>query len=210
MKLQISFDMNDLDKAMEIALQVAPHASILEIGSLLLYKNGVKALEKFREAFPDKTLLVDAKIVSCGKESVTLFANAGADWITVMAGTSKDVIHSACTAAHNLNKKVMIDLLDAASLGQSALEAKSLGADALLFYSPYDSEEHLVFVDKWDIVRNNTSLPIFVSYKITKDIIDLTSDINPDGIIIGKAITEAEDPAEKAQFFKEKFAEIKE
>ena len=79
MKLQISFDLTDLDKALEIALGVAPYASMVEVGSLLLYKYGVKAIEKFREAFEDKVIIDDAKIIDRGKESAGGFAQAGAD-----------------------------------------------------------------------------------------------------------------------------------
>jgi 3-hexulose-6-phosphate synthase len=204
MKLQISFDIVDLDKAIEIAQKVAPSADILEVGALLLYKHGTKAVEEFRSAFPTKTLLVDAKIIDRAKEAVTLLAHSGADWITVMAGTSKQVIHSACTTAHELNKKVMIDLLDAHELGQSSLEAKSLGADALLFHKPHDEESSLLFFDKWDMVRGNTNLPIFVSGTLSRETIDKAIELKPDGIIVGKAIIDATDPEAEARFYAEK------
>src|SRR5690606_21136698 len=161
-----------------------------------LYKYGIVSVESFRQLLPQSTILVDAKISDRAKEAVTILAQAGADWITVMAGTTQHVIHSACTTAHNLNKKIMLDLLDASSLGQSALEAKGLGVDALLFHTPHDEEASLLFLDKWDIVRGNTNLPIFVSGKISRDIIDEILSIKPNGIIIGKSITEAANPAE--------------
>ncbi|MBI2774717.1 orotidine 5'-phosphate decarboxylase [Candidatus Dependentiae bacterium] len=206
MKLQIAFDMTDLEKAVSIATAVAPYASILEIGSLLLLKHGVKAVETFREVFPDKILLADAKIVDRGKHAVTLLAQAGADWITVMAGTTKDVIHSASTTAHEFNKSVMLDLLDSCSLGQSALEAKSIGVNALLFHRPYEQrEEAFALADKWEMVRGNTNLPIFISGRITKDSIDKIKAINPDGLIIGKPITDAASPEDEAKFFFDAF-----
>ncbi len=200
MKLQIAFDLTDLDKAVAIAVNVAPYASVLEVGSLLIYQHGVKAIEKFRETFPDKIILADIKIVDRGKQAVTTIVQAGADWVTVMAGTSKDVIHSVCTTAHDLNKSVMLDLLDACSLGQSALEAKSLGVNALLFHKPYE-DDSLLFLDKWEMVKGNTTLPIFIAGRITRELVDKIKTINPDGIIIGKAITEASNPAEEAKFF---------
>ncbi len=204
MKLQISFDMTDLEKAIIIAQNVAPFASIFEIGGLLLYKHGIKSIEQFRAQFPDKTILADAKIIDRGKDSVSLLAQAGADWITVMGGTHNQVIHAATTAAHNLNRKIMVDLLDASSLGQSALEAKSLGADAVLFHESYEEPESLVFLERWNMVRGNTTLPVFLSGKINRIIIDNIIALQPDGIIIGKAITEASNPAEEAQFYFEK------
>ncbi len=201
MKLQISFDLVDIDKALEIAKLVSPYADILEVGTILLYHHGINAINKFKEAFPQKTILADSKIVDRGKEVVTLLAEAGTDWVTVMAGTSKNVIHSACTAAHDLNKKVMLDLLDSDSVGQSALEAKNLGADALLFHQPYDEKESLIFLDKWEMIKGNTDLPIFISAKIKRETIDQIINVKPDGVIIGKSITEADNPEQEAQFF---------
>ena len=204
MKFQISFDVPDLQKSLEIGSQIADYASSFEIGSILIFKHGITAVEQFRQTFPDKTILVDSKILDRAKEVVNLFCDAGANWITVMAGTSKNVIHSAGTSAHAKNVKVMLDLLDSSSLGQSALEAQSLEVDALLLHTPYDEGESLLFLDQWDMVRGNTSLPIYVSGHITKNIIDDILAIKPDGIIIGKEITESDNPAEAAKFFYDK------
>lgn len=201
MKLQISFDSTDLDKALEIADEVAPFADILEVGTLMLNIHGIKAIEKFRAKFPDKILLADTKIVDRAKETVTLFAKAGADWLTVLAGTSNGIIHAATSAAHSLNKKIMLDLIDAKSLGQSALEAQSLEVDALLLHKPYDEESALVFLDQWDMIRGNTNLPIFISGKITREIFDKIIAINPDGVIISRAIVDATNPGEEAAYF---------
>jgi 3-hexulose-6-phosphate synthase len=202
MKLQISFDMTNLDRALEIAGLVHEYADILEIGTLLIYANGIEAVKQFRETFPDKILLTDTKIVDRGKESIALFVKAETDWVTVMAGTNKNVIHASCSAAHERNKKVLLDMIDSKEIGQSALEAKNLGADALLVHQPYDEvEEPLEFLDKWEMVRGNTDLPIFISTRIGRDNIEAILNIKPDGIIVGHTITEAQDPREEAKFF---------
>lgn len=201
MKLQIAFDITDLENAISIAKKVAEFGDILEIGTLLIYKNGIKAIERFREEFPKKTLMADVKIIDRGKEAVATMASAGADWVTVMAGTGKEVIHSAATMAHQYNVKIMLDLVDANSLGQTALEAKNLGVDALLFHQAYDEKDTLILLDKWEMVRGNTPLPIFVSAKITRTTIHNILNIKPDGIIIGKSIIDADEPAQEAEFF---------
>ena len=201
MKLQIAFDLTDLDKALQIAAQVADSADIFEVGSLLIYQYGSQAIHAFRTTFKDKIIVADAKIVDRGKDATTIFSRAGADWITVMAGTGKDVIHSVCLTAHELNKKVMLDLIDSDSPGQSALDAKSLGVDAIMFHKPFDDPESFALLDKWDMVRGNTKLPIFISAKISRETIHDIMQLNPDGIIIGETITEAHDPALEAAFF---------
>lgn len=206
MKLQISFDIVDLEKALTIAHQIAPYIDIFEVGTLLIYQHGIHAIKKFKESLPNKVILADAKIADRGKETVSLFAHAGADWITVMAGTSKNVVHSACIAAQSFGVKIMLDLLDASSAAQSALDAKTLGAHALLFHQPSDDKESLTFLDKWDMIKGNTTLPVFVSAKIKRDIIHDIMDIKPDGIIIGKSIIESENPVQEVQFFRELIA----
>jgi 3-hexulose-6-phosphate synthase len=203
MKLQISFDLVDLDKAIDIGAEVAQYADIIEIGTILIYQHGTAAIKRFKEAFPDKIILADTKIVDRGKEVAELFADAGADWITVMAGTSHHVIHATTTAAHSAHCKVMLDLIDSDSVGQSALEAKNLGADALLFHQPYSETESLVFLDKWDMIKGNSSLPIFVSAKINRNNVDQIVALKPDVIIVGLSITDAQDSAAEAQYFAE-------
>lgn len=201
MKLQVSFDVTDLEETQHVASQIADYVDIFEIGTLLIYKYGIDAVKQFKELYPQHTILVDSKIVDRGKYAVTLFAHANADWVTVMAGTSREVIHSVTSAAHSFNKKVMLDLLDSSSVGQSALEAKNLGIDALLFHQPYDAAESLVFLEQWEMVRGNSAVPVFVSAKINRDNISDILKIKPDGIIIGSSIVNAEDPREAAEFF---------
>jgi 3-hexulose-6-phosphate synthase len=203
MKLQISFDLIDLDKAIAIGSEVAQYADIIEVGTILIYRYGTDAIKRFKQAFPDKIILADSKIVDRGKEVAELFADAGADWITVMAGTSAHVIHATTTAAHGANVKVMLDLIDSNSVGQSALEAKNLGADALLFHQPYSETESLVFLDKWDMIKGNSNLPVFVSAKINRDNVDKIAALRPDVIIVGLTITDAENSAAEAQYFAE-------
>lgn len=203
MKLQISFDTPNLEHALEIAGRVADHADILEVGTLLIYTYGATAIEQFKEKFPRKTIMADSKVIDRGKDAVTLFANAGADWMTVMAGTSKHVIHSACSSAANANKKIMLDLVDSSSLAQSAMEAKNLGAHALLLHQPADEQDSLVFLDKWELIKGNASVPVFISAKINRDTVEHILALKPEGIVIGRAITAAEDPAKEAQFYYE-------
>ncbi|MGB8367583.1 MAG: orotidine 5'-phosphate decarboxylase / HUMPS family protein [Candidatus Babeliales bacterium] len=203
MKLQVSFDTTNLNNALQIASSIAKYIDIIEVGTLLIYQYGSTVVEKFKQMFPNKIILADTKIVDRGEEVVPIFAQAGADWVTVMAGTNKNVIHRTCTAAHENNIKVMLDLLDSSTLGQAALEAKNLGVDALLFHSPYDEEESLIFLDKWDMIKGNTTIPIFVSAKIDRDNVDEVMQVKPDGLIIGKSIIESENPQKEAQFYYE-------
>lgn len=201
MKLQIAFDITDLDKALYIAEITQEYVDILEVGTLLIYKYGIQAIQQFKEKFPTKTILADAKIADQSKDAIILLAQAGADWITVLAGTKRNIIHTACSVAHDYGKKIMLDLVDANSLGQSALEAKSLGVDALLFHRPSSQDSDMIFSDGWDMVKGNTQVPIYITSNITRENIVEILSIGASGIVIGKAIVNAENPQEEAAYF---------
>lgn len=202
MKLHIAFDITDLDKALEVASKIEDQVDTFKIGSLLLYKYGTVAIERFQNKFPEKPLLVDAKIIDRAKDIVPLLAQAGADWITIMAGAHRTTIHTGCTIAHELGKKVMLDLYDSSSPGQSALEAKSLGVDALIFNKPSVEEQHMIFMDRWEMVKGNTQLPIIISAHITRENISEILSVKAEGVIIGSAVVNATDPRGEVLYFK--------
>lgn len=204
MELYISFDFPDLELALTIAHQVEPYANGFDVGSLLLYKYGAQAVEQFKAQFPQKIINVDAKLVVHGKETVSLLSQAGADWITVMGDTRKEVIHAACTQAHTMKKRVLLDVSNASTYGQIALEAQSMGADGILLRTMYDANEQLLFKDQWTMLRGNTRLPIYLTGKISLDNIENIKEIQPDGVFVGRAITQADNPREVAKKLKEK------
>lgn len=203
MKLQISFDILDLERALTIAQEVTPYADIIEIGTPLIYQHGIKAIEQLKQAVPDATILVDAKIVDNGRDMVTLLAKAGARWITVMAGTSQHVIHAACATADSLGVKIMLDLRDSASVAQSALEAKNLGAHALLCHLPHNEQDSGTMSDRWEMIKGNASLPIFISDSINRNNVSSIISLKPTGMIVGKSIVESNNPCEEAQYFQQ-------
>jgi 3-keto-L-gulonate-6-phosphate decarboxylase len=203
MKLQIVFNSLDLEKDLSLAKDLQELVDQVTIGQLLLFKYGLVAIERFRATLPQKIIIADTKIIEFGNDSAKLNLQAGADWITVLAGASQNIIHSTCTTAHNMGKKVMLDLIDAHSRGQSALEAKSYGVDAIIFHQPHDDYDQITLLDEWEMVKGNTQLPIYISAKINRDNIGDIVNIAPHGILISRAITQAEDPVVEAKFFRE-------
>lgn len=203
MKLQIAFDLTDLQQALTVAQDVREYADVFEVGSLLIYKHGERAISAFKETFPDKIILADAKISDRGKEAVALCAQAGADWITVTAGANKHLIHGAANAAHELNKRIMLDLTNATSPGQAALDAKSLGVDALLVLLSSSPDMSMTVAEQWDMVKGNTELPVFITAGITRENIHEILALKPAGVVIGSSIVSADNPREQAAAFYE-------
>jgi 3-hexulose-6-phosphate synthase len=201
MKLQISFDMSDLEKAIAIAIDIEPHIDTFEVGTLLLYQYGVRAIDAFVKQFPEKTILADTKIVDRAKEAIGIVSAAHVNWVSVMAGAHKDTLQAACTAAHEHKIKVLLDLLDSNAPGQSAMEAKTIGVHALLIHRLSEDKDSQSFAEKWEMIRGNTQLPIFVSGAINRQNIHEFIALQPEGLIIGSAVIKADNPAQEAAYF---------
>lgn len=201
MKLLISFNILDLEKALTVAVSVEPHATMFIIGPLLLYKYGEESVKRFRAQFPEKTLMVKAQILERPAESVTLFSKAGANWISVLAGAGSETIHTATTIAREKGTKIILDLADANSMGQAALEAQRLGVEALSTNKPRIDDTRTPFTDNWHMIQGNTRLPIFIASPISHENVAEVLGLNPAGIILGSAIVNAEDPLKEAMYF---------
>lgn len=202
MKLQIAFDLLDLDKCLEIAKTLENYADSFEIRSSLILKHGITVIEQFKSTFPDKELFVETQIVNHPHDIVPMCIKAGADSISVMAGTTQQIIHGASTLAAQKNKKVTLDLLDANSIGQAAMDAKRLGVNAILYHNIYDGQDEASFaMEEWDSLKGNTNLPIYITSNIDRNNIHFIISLQPDVIVIGKTITQTADPVEEAEFY---------
>lgn len=202
MKLQIALDLLDLQKCLDIAKSVEHYADSFQIGLPLLLQHGVHILEEFRAAFPDKEIFAETQIINHEQDIASMSLKSGATWISVMAGTTKEVIHAVSVLASQKNKFVIMDLFNSNSIGQSAMDAKKLGVDALLYHNTYQENTESEFaIEEWDDLRGNSKLPIFIRANINRDNINFILSLKPDGIIIGRSITQAKNPVEEAEFF---------
>lgn len=201
MMLQISYNVLTLENSLKCAMQTAEYATILGVGSLVLLENGVKAISRFKEQFPSKEIFAEANIIEQGDLSIKILAQAGASYVSVLAGSSIASLKKAIEAGKGYGTKIMINLMDAASLEQSAADAKTIGAHGIIFHLTPTIKETIGIEAAWQSVRGNTTLPIFVTGSINREIINQLVPHKPEAIMIGKAITQSENPIAEAQHF---------
>jgi 3-keto-L-gulonate-6-phosphate decarboxylase len=203
MKLHFTLNLPDMDQALTIAKQTAEYADILGVGSLLLYKEGIKAIQTFRATFPNKEIFAEARISERAEDAVSMMATAGANHISVLACAPQSTIKKAVEKAKDFDVKIALDLLGAPSLGQIAMDAKTLGITTLIVHRPLTKQGDMAELDaEWHNVKENTKLPIFITGKIDESTIQHILSLKPSGIMIGTAITKADNPAKAAYFFK--------
>jgi 3-keto-L-gulonate-6-phosphate decarboxylase len=203
MKLYVLLDHVEYEKNLAIAQNIEEYADAFMIGSLPLMRYGIQIVDDIRREFPRKILCVETKIVERPREIVSLASQNGADWISVMSGARTEVIHAAASKAHDLGKKVVLDLMGIQSSGQEALEAASLGVDALCFTYNKKNGDPKDLIESWQMIKGNTTLPIFFSGVSDQFLLPYIITIDPVVVILGKVITEHVDPRKEIQLFKE-------
>jgi len=201
MKLLISFNMLSIEKALSVASVIEPYVSTFIISPLLLYTYGVHAVARFNDAFPEKSLMVDSQIIERPQESVTIFAQAGAEWVSLLGSAHAQTIQQASTTARTYSSKIIINLAGANSVGQAALDASRLGAEALLFHKPTVEDSRVPFLEQWQMAQGNTSLPIYLSAHASRETIGELIGLNPAGIILGSTIVNASEPEKEIAYF---------
>jgi 3-hexulose-6-phosphate synthase len=203
MKFQISYNTTDLAQALDLAKKTAEYADILGIGSLLLLKEGVNAIKVFKQTFPNKELFAEAKIIEKADDAVTILSQAGANYVSILAGSFHVTIKKAVVAAKAFDTKIIFDLFDAQASGQSAADARALGVHAIMLHRTPAVDEMVEAENEWRNVRDNTTLPLFVTGKIDLSNINHLLALKPQTVMIGSAISKANDPAKTAAQFRE-------
>lgn len=204
MKLQIAYDFTNLQEALDVAQVTAPYADILEIGSALLQAEGARTIKAFKEHFHDKPLFVDAKLIDRIQHAIPFFGAMGTNYLSLLAGASNTTIKHATSLAHKSGTKMVLDLIDAVSVGQSVMDAATLDIDMILFHKINDNsrDNEIEIEDEWQNIRGNTELPIFIEAKIDRNTVLTYKKLKPQGLIIGGSITHAENPVKEAEFYK--------
>ncbi len=110
-RLQVALDFEKLDKALEIAGQVAPYVDIMEAGTPLIKAEGMEAVKALKKAHPKKLVCADLKTADAGYLEVRMAAQASADIVTVLADAYNETLIGALKAAHEFQVEVMADLI---------------------------------------------------------------------------------------------------
>ena len=101
MKLQLALDDLTMDEALELTEKVREHIDIIEIGTPFVYQEGMRAVQIFKERFPDKEVLADMKIMDAGYYEAEEALKVGADYVTVLGVTDNLTIKGCIDAAEH-------------------------------------------------------------------------------------------------------------
>ncbi|HDA0851312.1 TPA: 3-hexulose-6-phosphate synthase [Staphylococcus aureus] len=205
MELQLAIDLLNKEDAAELANKVKDYVDIVEIGTPIIYNEGLPAVKHMADNISNVKVLADMKIMDAADYEVSQAIKFGADVITILGvaedASIKAAIEEAIEEAHKNNKQLLVDMIAVQDLEKRAKELDEMGADYIAVHTGYDLQaegqsplESLRTVKS--VIKNSK---VAVAGGIKPDTIkDIVAE-SPDLVIVGGGIANADDPVEAAK-----------
>lgn len=193
--LQVALDVYNLDRALQIGGEaVAGGADWVEAGTPLIKSEGLAAVRELKKAFPGKTIVADMKVMDVGGMEAEMAIKAGAGVVTVLGASDDGTIREAVEAARKYGGQIMVDLIAVADKPKRAREAEALGAHMVGLHVGVDEQmKGMSPVALVKEIRAATTLPIAVAGGLTSETLAPLIEAGADVLIVGGAITKAQD-----------------
>ncbi|MGQ0612439.1 MAG: 3-hexulose-6-phosphate synthase [Planctomycetaceae bacterium] len=195
--LQLALDFVDLHRALGVAREAAAGGvDWIEVGTPLLKAEGLSAVRTLRAEFPHLTLVCDTKTMDAGRIEMESAAKAGADVATVLGAAPDATIRECIEAGRNYGIRVAVDLVEVADPVARARQVADWGASLVGVHCPIDRQ--MEGQDPFEALRavaTAVSIPVSVAGGIHTESAALAVGAGASVIVVGGAITKAEDAA---------------
>ncbi len=207
--LQLAIDSHDIAVARQLVQDVYPHFDILEVGTPLIFAEGLRAIETLREGCPDKLFLADLKIMDAGELEAEIAFRHGADIATVLALADDQTIRGALAAAKRYSRQIMVDFINTPDMIDRAVYLESLGVHIFCIHTAFDRQgqgvdplERLVALRK--AVRGRIAVAGGLQLENLNQAIEQGADI----LIVGGGITTSPSPRETGAHYAHQIHEV--
>jgi len=199
-KLQVALD-GTLESALSILERVHPFIDIVEVGTPLIFREGMHGVRKIRELYPDLDILADLKIMDAGEDETQIALEAGANLVTVMGVTNDETIQGTIKAVNAMGGQVMVDMMQVSDLVTRGRELFNMGCDILCVHTAYDVQSRQSSpYNALKLLRDKfPHAKLAIAGGVTVSQLDNILPYQPDVIVVGSAITRAKHPAQIAQ-----------
>lgn len=202
MNLQLALDRLTKEQCFHLLKETEGYIDWIEVGTGVIKEYGMSIVREIKAAYPHLTLVADMKTCDAGKHEAIQAFEAGADITTVMAFSADKTIKDTLEVAKRHNKKIMIDLLGVTERTR-LVELSRLGVDLVSLHFGVDMQQEGEFhSDLFSLTKGISSLDVTVAGGIDLASLPSILDKHPTTVIVGSAITQAENPKEIASIMK--------
>ena len=187
MKLQVAFDLQSSDEILNLLQKNGDLIDIIEIGTPLIIKEGLKGVQKIKKKFPKQTVLADLKIMDAGLLEAQIGFDAGADIVTVLGLASTKTLNGVKQAAVKNEKEVMVDMINHPCPENKWNELKNMEMDLCCLHTANDDtkdgETPLNDLERFYNLHGGKN--IAVAGGINPDMIRKINSFHPEIVIVG-------------------------
>jgi 3-hexulose-6-phosphate synthase len=195
MRLQVAFDFLDFSETLRITEEIVERVDVIEVGTLLLWREGIETLRELKRRFPDMSLLVDSKIADAGGDAAAFFFDAGADAVTVLGSATATTVEATVAEGRTRNRRVVGDTIGWVDAVETARFLKQCGVDEICVNAstdrPPDPESYAELSSVREAVPD---ISLSVSGRINTDVIPTIVRYQPETLIVGRAVTQSVSP----------------
>lgn len=203
--LQVALDHLDIPSALKATQALADEVDVLEVGTILIYAEGAKAVGIIRALYPNATILADLKAADAGSTVAETIFSQGANWMTVICCAPYATMEAAFDVAKKYNGDVQIELYGDWTFDQ-AKEWRKIGLTQAIYHRGRDAA---LAGQQWgeaDFKKIKKLVDMGFDVSVTgglkaKDL-GIFKDIPVKCFIAGRGLYAAEDPAQAARDFK--------
>ncbi|MCI0662892.1 MAG: orotidine 5'-phosphate decarboxylase [Acidobacteria bacterium] len=167
--VQISLDLIDLEEAVKTA-RIAVEAGVdwLEAGTPLILAEGLRAVRRLREEFPDHPIVADLKTMDGGYLEAEMMAGAGATHVVVMARAHEETIKAVVKAGRDFGIEVMGDNMACEDKAAASKWMEDLGVNYIVHHTGFDERNGIMAagfprpspLDELDAVIRAVNIPV--------------------------------------------------
>jgi 3-hexulose-6-phosphate synthase len=202
MKLQLALDTPDLTHELELAGMVASYVDVIEAGTPLLIREGIRVVRELRRRHRGRPIVADIKVIDAGEPIAELAFAAGATIVTVLGSASDSLIERVVQRAKAYDGQVMADSLGVSNIQERAQRLRELGIHSICINrrgfkrerAPRD--ERIAQVSE---LIQKIELPVYLAGGIDAAELVLLRKLPLAGVIVGAAIAQAPSPVEAAK-----------
>jgi len=213
--LQIALDNPSFDRAKEIVSQL-PQSDriILEVGTPLLKKYGVKVVRELRDSARDTFIVADLKTLDVGKVEVDLAFEETADAVVASGLAAPEILDGFIYEAKRLGIYAVIDMMEVADPVQKLRSLKEL-PDIVILHRAIDVEKagarhRMELIKEIKQTFAHKRLLIAVAGGIVPETAREALEKGADIIIAGRYITQSKDVKRAVREFLEVTPEMRE
>lgn len=206
-KLQIALDNLNTEEALEDVAKANENLDVIEAGTILCLADGMKAVEKLRNSYPEKTIVADTKCADAGGTIAKMCSDAGADIMTVICSAEISTMEAALEEIDELQVELYGDWTF-----DQAKEWKNAGVNQVVYHQSRDalysgkswSESDLEKIRK----LIDMGFKVSVTGGLAADKVSFFKGLDIFAFISGRGIRNAEDPKSAAGKFQEEISKF--